>query len=218
MLTAAAWAHAAACTGGGTSTHAPVDATTPSVAPAPRAADPDGTEPPFTLGLMYWAPPSYVLGGSYALVVGGEIVEIHAEPAADPEVRGPTITHATIRVEHVFADIPPPPRPQGTVERYAGQSQVRFDGAEGLAAGERVIVFAEAYDGGYGIVPKRDTGVQVGIRVADWSDPIVPALGRYLAGTADLRRPTDAEPWRRFGEAAIACVLDGVPPGHCGMD
>jgi len=39
-----------------------------------------------------------------------------------------------------------------------------------------------------------------------------------LAGTADLRSPVDAEPWRRYGEEAIACVLEGVPHGHCGVD
>lgn len=208
------------CTAASTTAPRPSASPPPSdvpTAPTTREDHPR-PDPTFTLGLMYWAPPAYVLGGSHALVVGGEVIEVHEEQAADPQLRGPMIAHATIRVEHVFADVPPVPREGSPAQRYVGEPRIRFDGADGLALGDHVIVFAESYDGGYGIVPKRDTGVQVGIRVADWSDPIVAAIRRTLAGTADLRSPADAEPWRRYGEAAIACVLEGVPHGHCGVD
>jgi hypothetical protein len=119
----------------------------------------------------------------------------------------------------VFANNPPEPRSKDDVEvRYRDEPYVEFDGAEGLAIDDRVIVFAEAYDGGYGIVPKNGTGITVGIRVLQWDDPIVGALQRWLAGTADLRKPADADPWRKYGEIAIGCALDGTPVMHCGMD
>lgn len=172
------------------------------------------------IGLMYWAPPTYVLGGEFALIVGGEVVAVRREPPGQPEIRGEAeVPFATVRIERVFLDHPPAPRPDAQPQASLARApRIEVEGADHLAVGDRVIVFVEAYDGGYGIVPKRDTETAVGIRVASWSAPIVGALERWLAGRADLTQARDTDPWRRYGEPAIACARDGVPASQCGLE
>ncbi len=164
------------------------------------------------LGLMYWAPPEYVLGGSSGLVFGAEVETIESRAAEHPELRGPTIVEATLRVDRVLRQIDPP-RADRPARRLRPDDVVHSDGAEGLAVGDRVLVFASTYDGGYGIVPKRGTRTPIGIIVRTWSDPIVGAVRRWLDDESSWS--ADVETWRPYGEGAIECMRQPIPMSHC---
>jgi hypothetical protein len=69
--------------------------------------------------------------------------------------------------------------------------------------------------GSYALIPTRGTATDGGIVVKSWSDPIIAATERWLAGKADFRSEADAGAWRPYGEAAVRCMLEGVPVGHC---
>ena len=190
---------------------------TPSDPPA-RHADADAVAPTprIDLGLMYWALPRYVLGDDHALVFGAVVEDTDPRPADRPDLRGDTIHNATLRVDRVLHQRAPadadPDRPP---PRLRPGDLVTTDAADGVRPGDRILVFATAYEGSYAILPRLGTTTSLGIVVSSWSDPIVAASARWLAGTADFRNEADAAPWREYGAAAIDCLLDGVPVGHC---
>lgn len=169
---------------------------------------------------MYWALPTYVLGAEFAAVVAGEVLAVRTETPGNPELRGPGPIHfATLRIERVFRQGPPKRLPKGPpLPSLIGRKRIEVEGADGVAVGDKLVVFIESYDGGYGIVPKRGTETPVGIRVGAWTDPIVPAIERWLAGDADWSKPEEVEPWRPYGEAVIRCIREGTPVSQCGND
>lgn len=188
---------------------------TPTDAP-PGRDDAGVSERPLDLGLMYWAPPQYVLGDDHALVFGAVVEHTEARPADRPELRGEMIFLATLRVERVLRQRAPADaasdRPLPRVRRG---DLVTTDAAAGVRTGDRVLVFATGYEGSYAILPRLGTPTPLGIVVRSWDDPIVGATQRWLAGTADLREEADAAPWRAYGAVAIECALEGVPVGQC---
>jgi hypothetical protein len=200
---------------GCTPTERPADAR-PSYVEANPGAD-RAAAPRLDLGLMYWALPQYVLGDTHALVFGAELVSTRQHAAERPELRGPTIFEATLRVERVLHQSAPPDAKDRVPMLDPGEL-VTTDAAEGVAVGDLVLVFATAYEGSYAILPKRDTTTDLGIVVTSWSDPIVAATERWLAGKADFRSEADASAWRPYGEAAVRCMLEGIPVGHCDAD
>jgi hypothetical protein len=167
------------------------------------------------LGWMFWALPRFILGDRFALVFMGEVTAAESRPAETPALCGSVVHVAALRVGRVLhqsdprdAKSPPP--------RLRGGELVETDAGAGVVVGDRVLVFAVGYEGSYAIIDKRGTGTPLGIKLTSWSDPIVGATERWLAGTADFRNEADAAPWRPYGEEAIECLLNGIPVGHCG--
>lgn len=191
---------------GGCTPHEPTPASHSEAEPRPVAMN---------LGLLYWAPDEHVLEGSYPLVFGAYVVALETSPAPDPDLRGPTITEATLRLERVIRQIDPPSAKEPPPRLEPGEL-VRTDGAEGLALGDRVLVFASDYDGGYGIVPKVGTRTPIGIVVQEWSDPIVGATERWLDGKTDWS--TEAELWRPYGQAIAECMRESALNAHDDLD
>ena len=161
---------------------------------------------------MYWAIPTPLLCKEWHLVVGGTVLETHEEKGygahPEPFIRG------TLGVERIFLNLP-------TRDDVVSPSLKRFkaDGFDGLRRGDRVIVFANEYDGGYGIIEVPDSNCKIGIKVADWGEPIVRAVEEMIekegsAGNADHRREMlkdakYAEVWRPYSGKGIAYILEG---------
>jgi hypothetical protein len=178
----------------------------------PSDPSPLGSKPRLALGLMYWAQPRYILGDNHALVFAATVEHTTTRPAEHPEIRGDTIYEARLRVERVLHQhTPPDADPARPPPRLRPGDLATTDGADGVQAGDRLLVFATAYEGGYAIVPRLGTTTSLGIVVDDWSDPIVEATTRWLDGRADLRNEAEAAAWRPYGDVAIDCVLAGVP-------
>jgi len=162
------------------------------------------------VGLMYWAIPTPILCKEWHLVVGGTVLETHEEEGygahPKPFIRG------TLEVEKIFLNRP-------TRDDVVSPSLKRFkaDGFDGLRRGDRVIVFANEYDGGYGIIEVPDSNCKIGIKVAGWGDPIVRAVEEMIekensTDNADPRREmlkeaAYAEVWRPYSRKGIAYIL-----------
>ena len=181
---------------------------TPSPAPTPVHVFDEEAH----VGLMYWATPTPILCQDWHLVVGGTVLETHEEAGygAHPE---PFIS-GTLTVERIFLNLP--------TRNYAvSQSLKRFkaDGFDGLRRGDKVIVFANEYDGGYGIIAVPDSNCKIGIKVADWGEPIVGAVEEMIrneraSNNEDVRAEMlkDARyagVWRPYSSKGIAYILEG---------
>ena len=186
---------------------------TPSAAPVEHTvADPP---PTLSLGEMYWAPELYVLGGDYGLVFTAEVTEATSRASDPPHLRGPTIHDATLRVHRVLHQ-GPVPSADGPVPQLSAGDTVITDAAAGLAVGDRVLVFATTYEGGYAIAPARGTTTPMGIALSTFEDPIVTSTARWLSGAPDFPNAEDAVAWRPYSEDALRCLREGVPVSHCG--
>jgi len=204
---------------------APTEVTPPKAAPAkedPKAVDwtkdaalagiTEGdvdTSDAVTLGHMFWAPAQHILGGEYALVLGGTVRDVKKVAADNPETRGePWVVSARVEVEKTFRSVPLKPEEGSKPESFNKQKFVVVEGANGMSVGDKVIVFGVDYMGTYGALDRTSSNTRVGIKVADWSDPIVGALELVLAGKADLTKKDQIDAWSPYGAAAIPCFVD----------
>ncbi|HEV2864848.1 MAG TPA: hypothetical protein VGX48_27895 [Pyrinomonadaceae bacterium] len=170
--------------------------------PSPRAAPET-----FSVGVMYWATPRPVLCKDWYVVLGGTVVETHREEA--PELARQHFAAGTLKVERVFMSLP--------TEREAapeGFAYFKSEGFDGLRRGDKVIVFVNEYDGGYGLVEAAGSNSKLGIKVRSWDEPIVEAVAAMtrdaqaakLPGDRQeaLKDPRHAEAWRPFnGRRAV---------------
>ena len=116
-------------------------------------------ERPLNVGLMYWALPRPVGEGEDAiLVIEGQVLELEVRPGEGIARQGELVHEGLVRVDEVRKDLPPRPRGQRPPLRYTGQRLIRTDALEGVAVGDRIVLFIHDYDGGYGIVPASDLG------------------------------------------------------------
>lgn len=159
------------------------------------------------LGRMYWVGSRYLLGRDHGLVVTGTVREMATMKPDNPSLRGRQWTvEARIEVHTIFVDSKRPPvAPKFVVSELAS----------GLHVGDKVIVFGTKYEGSYGQIEALGSNSRLGIKIEDWSDPIVATLPAVLSGTADFNDKAIADVWRPFGAPAIQCLIDDVPPGMC---
>jgi hypothetical protein len=164
------------------------------------------------VGLMYWATPMPILCKDWYLVVGGTVLETHEEAGhgahPDPFISG------TLAVERIFLNLP--------TRNYAvsqGLKRFKAEGFDGLRRGDKVIVFANEYDGGYGIIAVPDSNCKIGIKVAGWDEPIVGAVEEMIRRERSenngairaemLKDARYAEIWRPYSSKGIAYLLEG---------
>ncbi|HEX8558034.1 MAG TPA: hypothetical protein VF668_08040 [Pyrinomonadaceae bacterium] len=181
----------------------------PSQEPAPRRAAAET----FSAGHMYWATPQPVLCKDWYVVLGGAVVETHRE--AMPGLTKERHTAGTLRVERVFMSLPT----KNEAAPGAGVAYFKSEAFDGLKRGDKVIVFVNEYDGGYGIVEAAGSNTKLGIKVRSWDDPIVravetltrdPQAARFPEGRREvLKDPEQAKAWRPFagkGAAGGGCL------------
>lgn len=186
----------------------PPQATTQATKSETNTAPPATTTTPqvvasdtFSAGVMYWATPLPVLCKDWYVVIAGTVLEIHQEVV--PELAKQRYTAGTLKVDRVLLSLP-------TEKEAAPLNFVYFksDGFEGLKRGDKVIVFVNEYDGGYGIIEAAGSNSKLGIKVRNWDDPIVRAVEAITrdARTAKfpgdrvelLKDPEYAKIWRPF--------------------
>ena len=160
---------------------------------------------------MYWAIPTPILCKEWRLVVGGTVLETHEEKGYGAHPK--SFISGTLEVERVFLNLP-------TRDDVVSPSLKLFkaQGFDGLRRGDRVIVFVNEYDGGYGLIAVPDSNCKIGIKVADWGEPIVHAVEEMIKkedskNNADLRREmlkeaAYAEVWRPYSSKGIAYILE----------
>jgi hypothetical protein len=117
-------------------------------------------------------------------------------------------------VDKIFLNLP-------TRDDVVSSSIKRFKSEvfDGLTAGDKVIVFVNEYDGGYGIIEVPDSNCKIGIKVKGWDDPIVGAVERMVANretvnSMDARRDmlkdqAYADLWRPYSGKGIDYLLKG---------
>ena len=161
---------------------------------------------------MYWAIPTPILCKEWQLVVGGTVLETHEEKGheAHPE----PFVGGTLKVERIFLNLP-------TRDDAVSPNLKRFeaDAFDGLRRGDRVIAFVNEYDGGYGVIEVPDSNCKIGIKVADWGEPIVGAVEEMIRSggstyNTDVRREMlkdakYAETWRPYSHKGIQYLLEG---------
>lgn len=175
--------------------------------PARPTPTPGAASDTFSVGVMYWATPRPVLCKDWHVVLGGTVIETHKETA--PELAKQHFTAGTLKVERVFLSLP--------TEREAapaGFAYFKSEGFEGLKRGDKVIVFVNEYDGGYGIVEAAGSNSRLGIKVRSWDDTIVEAVAamtrdaqatKLPGGRQEaLKDPRHAEAWRPFNRGRPA--------------
>jgi hypothetical protein len=162
-------------------------------------------------GYLYWATPTPILAREWRLVLGGTVVETHPDTAHYGDHKK-TFAAGTLRVEKIFLNLP--------TENYIVSPNVkRFksDLFDGLKPGDKVIVFAVEYDGGYGLIEVPDSNCKIGIKVDRWSDSIVGAVERMIERTPEgdwksiaemLGDPAYAEIWRPYSPRGIDHLLE----------
>lgn len=167
----------------------------------------------FKAGVQYWANPVPLLCKEWYVVVGGTVLEKHKTPGYGAHPK--PFTEGTLRVERVFISLP-------TKRQTAPQEMKYFksDGFEDLKVGDKVIVFVNEYDGGYGIVEAMDSNCKLGIKVRDWNEPIVGAVEKIAADTEMavhydkrseiLKARQYANIWRPYSKRGIDYLLKGI--------
>jgi hypothetical protein len=163
------------------------------------------------VGLQYWAPPFPLLCKDWYVVVGGTVLEKHEAPGntahENPFIEG------TLLVEHVFLRLP-------TRNQSAPSNMKYFKSAgfDDLEVGEKVIIFVNEYDGGYGIIPTLGSNCRLGIKVNSWEEPIVEAIeaitkhGELVDRKRDevLKNPRYIEVWRPYSKLIVNFRPDGI--------
>jgi hypothetical protein len=150
----------------------------PAVAPTPQADAADI----FTASVMYWATPRPILCKDWYVVVAGAVTETH--PETIPGLAKERYTMGTLKVERVLLSLP--------TEREAAPARFAYfksDGFEGLRRGDKVLVFVNEYDGGYGIIEAAGSNCKLGIRVRGWDDPVVKAVEALTSDAHTAQRP-----------------------------
>ena len=169
---------------------------------APTAATPQAVaSDTFSAGVMYWATPRPVLCKDWYVVIAGTVSETHLKVI--PELAKQRFTEGTLKVERVLLSLP--------TEREAAPANFAYfksDGFEGLKCGDKVIVFVNEYDGGYGIIEAAGTNSKLGIKVRSWDDPVVGAIEAITRDARMAKYPDDriellkdpkyAKIWREF--------------------
>ena len=174
-------------------------------------------------GFMSWWSPPPLLAQHWQLVLGGRVREVkpHADNRECASQGSACDYTATMTVERVFLDMGPV-CDDGGCEAYCGERTFAFDGAEGLAAGDVIVLFVGSYQGGYatlstGRVEAGQPVVAVEIDALDGA--FARNLERLIAApnaNAVLREPEVRRLWAPFGgEVAVDCQVYGVPDGLC---
>ena len=173
------------------------------------AAVPEGevdTAGALMLPAMHWAPARPVLDPDPILLVGGTVRDVKKTRAEDADVRGePWIVSARIEVEEVYADRLPKARDGEKTAPLGTRKFVVAELADGLAVGDKVIVYGVDYEGAQALVEREGSNARLGIKVVDWSDPVVAAVRALGEGKADLSQPAQRAAWKPFGEGAMGC-------------
>ena len=76
-------------------------------------------------------------------------------------------------------------------------------------------MFAVDYDGAHGLIEAKGSNTELGLKVGDWSDPIVASVEAFATDRADMKDRAQAEAWRAFGAPAVDCMLRGEPHDKC---
>jgi hypothetical protein len=160
---------------------------------------------------MYWAIPQPILCKDWYLVVGGTVLETHKEEGHDAHPR--PYVGGTMTVERIFLNLP--------TRNYAVSPNLKIfmsNAFDGLKRGDKVIVFVNEYDGGYGIISVLDSNCGIGIKVKSWDEPIVGAIEAMIRGGGGgknidarkemLKDANTVKVWRRYSSRGIAYLLE----------
>jgi len=156
----------------------------------------------FRTGLMYWAPERPLLCKDWRVVVAGTVKETHVEKTRDHPVK--ELTHGTAAIEKILLKKPTPK------QEFVTASTLKSDGFDGLNRGDKVIVFVDEYDGGYGIQPVIGSNCRIGIKVESFDDPIVGAIEKMIehldARHVPLQDNAYAELWRKYSAEGVRLI------------
>jgi hypothetical protein len=158
----------------------------------------------FHCGYMYWAPARPLLCHDWRAVVVGTIAEIIEDADASGTLR---LTGGRLAIDEVLLDRPVPQEAFGVRTTMS-----LMGGLDGLAAGDRVIVFITEYDGGYAVQEAAGSNCKVGIRLTHAADPILGIVRRTIAvGSRDaLKDRRVAAVWREYESIGVDAVLRDV--------
>jgi hypothetical protein len=163
----------------------------------------------FTVGVPFWTVAPSLLFRNWLLVVGGTVVCRRVEPSSLGA--GIYVYPGGVLVERVLC------AERGRKELRDWNEGTTYlaltDGLEGFKAGDKVIIFANGYNGDVAIQPVTGGNCRVGIKVDSWDDPIVAAVEKLCRAKDRREALKDAEvqrAWRRFDDSGVEAILRGV--------
>lgn len=186
--------------------HSFVKSITPETQPAARLPLPKGQI--LHAGILYWAGPRSIICGDWKVVLEGTVLETYQQEGHDTH---PEPFHmGTLKVERVFLNKPSPQVffPTPMLKYY------RSDAFDDLKVGDRIIVFIQEYDGGYGVTWTLGSNSKLGIKIKSWDDPIVSALEKVVELPYNKRieflktHPEEKAVWARFSNRGKKGVLE----------
>lgn len=160
----------------------------------------------FYASFMYWCERPLFQKDWY-VIVAAELEKIEETPGygAHPDnfIRG------TFRIHEVLQALPT----KGVVFKNA--SQISTQGCEGLNIGDKVLIFVDEYDGGYGVVPVAGSNCHIGIKIETFDAPIVAAVKTWLTHEENvheqaklLLNPHYTAIWQQYGYMGIDSWLE----------
>jgi len=159
----------------------------------------------FRGGYMYWAPRSPVLSKAWYVVFVGTVLEVHPDMGDLPNTR---MIRGTLKIDTVLLRRP------ARQEEFVSADYFEAAGFDGLSPGDKVVVFVEEYDGGYGFAAPLQSNCNLGIKVARLDGPVVAAVQQVIRDgvRTALQDPACADVWRRYDGVGVASALSPARP------
>jgi hypothetical protein len=147
-----------------------------------------------SLGFAYWANETEILEKDWAGLIFVEVDKVR-------EVDTPDLvrSHDAVAEGRVVDAV------KLTRKELRSGGRLECGGATGVRAGDKLIIFLEAYDGGVAVMPVKHSGCGIGLRVPEWDSPLAKAV-RVAAteGRAVIAaRPELLKEWERVSPDAI---------------
>ena len=160
----------------------------------------------FHAGFMYWCERPLFQKDWY-VIVAAELEKIEEIPGggAHPD----NFTQGTFRIHDVLQALPT----KGVIFKNA--SQISTTGCEGLNVGDKVLIFVDEYDGGYGLVPVVGSNCRIGITIEAFDAPIVAAVKTWITHEENIHEHAKllldhryTAIWQQYGYMGIDSWLE----------
>lgn len=163
----------------------------------------------FKVGYMYWAR-SPLLLKDWSVVLSGTVSEIYRHQLKGDQINPEGTMAGVVKIHEIYS--------RRSTQKVDFQNASFFKssgGFDGLKKGDKIIVFIDSYDGGYGVVPVSDTHCHLGLKITGFDDPVIDATKMWLSKKGDFfeqgKLAVDekfAKVWRKYDKVGLEAFLE----------
>lgn len=157
------------------------------------------------VGYIYWCEMP-LLFRDWPVVLSGTVMRVSETKSENGKANPTKMVSGIIKIREIYY--------KKKTEREDFQKAIYFQsdgGFEGLKAEDKVIVFVDSFDGGYGPVPASGTNCRLGIKIFDFHDPVIEAVMLWIKAEDHAKLVLDkkfAGAWRKYNKAGLDAYIE----------